>query len=98
MILSSRRRFLATTAALTGTLLLPGQGSAQNPSRTRLILLGTGGGPRPRKASSAASQVILIDNVAYVIDCGDGVAAACLRERPAGQSEQHLSYASALRP
>ncbi|HSL22022.1 MAG TPA: MBL fold metallo-hydrolase [Vicinamibacterales bacterium] len=42
--------------------------------RTRLILLGTGGGPRPRKNSSASAQVIIIDDSAYVIDCGDGVA------------------------
>jgi ribonuclease BN (tRNA processing enzyme) len=40
----------------------------------RLILLGTGGGPRPRKASSASAQVIVSGGVAYVIDCGDGVA------------------------
>ena len=40
----------------------------------RLILLGTGGGPRPRKASSGASQVIIVNGVAYVVDCGDGVA------------------------
>jgi len=73
MIPSSRRQFVAAAAALTGDLLFPRDAGAQ-PSRTRLILLGTGGGPRPRKASSAASQVILIDNVAYVIDCGDGVA------------------------
>ncbi len=43
-------------------------------ARTRLILLGTGGGPRPRRASSASAQVIVTNNVAYVIDCGDGVA------------------------
>jgi ribonuclease BN (tRNA processing enzyme) len=42
--------------------------------RTRLILLGTGGGPRPRTASSAPAQVIVSNDVAYVIDCGDGVA------------------------
>ncbi len=42
--------------------------------RTRLILLGTGGGPRPRKASSASAQVIIRNNVAYVVDCGNGVA------------------------
>jgi ribonuclease BN (tRNA processing enzyme) len=41
---------------------------------TKLILLGTGGGPRPRKTSSASAQVILINGAAYVIDCGDGVA------------------------
>ena len=40
----------------------------------RLILLGTGGGPRPRKANSAPAQVIVANDTAYVIDCGDGVA------------------------
>ena len=42
--------------------------------RTRLILLGTGGGPRPRTNRSAAAQVIVANGVAYVVDCGDGVA------------------------
>jgi ribonuclease BN (tRNA processing enzyme) len=40
----------------------------------RLILLGTGGGPRPRKNSFPSSQVILVKDRAYVIDCGNGVA------------------------
>jgi ribonuclease BN (tRNA processing enzyme) len=40
----------------------------------RLILLGTGGGPRPRKNSFPSSQVILVNNQAYVVDCGNGVA------------------------
>jgi ribonuclease BN (tRNA processing enzyme) len=43
-------------------------------TRTRLILLGTGGGPRPRKNSFPSSQVILVNDAAYVVDCGDGVA------------------------
>jgi ribonuclease BN (tRNA processing enzyme) len=46
---------------------------AQN-TRTRLILLGTGGGPRPRVTSSASAQVIVYNDIAYVIDCGNGVA------------------------
>lgn len=40
----------------------------------RLILLGVGGGPRPRKASSAPAQVIVVNDAAYVVDCGNGVA------------------------
>jgi len=40
----------------------------------RLILLGTGGGPRPRTASSAPAQVIVANDAAYIIDCGNGVA------------------------
>jgi ribonuclease BN (tRNA processing enzyme) len=42
--------------------------------KTRLILLGTGGGPRPRKVSSGSAQVIVSNGAAYVVDCGDGVA------------------------
>ncbi|HEX7215256.1 MAG TPA: MBL fold metallo-hydrolase [Methylomirabilota bacterium] len=41
---------------------------------TRLILLGTGGGPRPRTTSSASAQVVVANDTAYVIDCGNGVA------------------------
>jgi len=41
---------------------------------TRLILLGTAGGPRPRKTRSAPAQVLVINGAAYVVDCGDGVA------------------------
>lgn len=65
----SRRSFLIRAATLAATAQV---GNGQR--RTRLILLGTGGGPRPRKANSAAAQVIVSNNVAYVIDCGDGVA------------------------
>lgn len=42
--------------------------------KTRLILLGTGGGPRPRKNSAAPAQVVIANDSAYVIDCGNGVA------------------------
>jgi ribonuclease BN (tRNA processing enzyme) len=66
-----RRAFLASALALAA---IPAGLAAAQPSRTRLILLGTGGGPRPRKVSSAAAQVIVAGNAAYVIDCGDGVA------------------------
>lgn len=59
--------------AIAGAVLCPWIANAQAP-KTRLILLGTGGGPRPRKANSASAQVILVNDVAYVIDCGDGVA------------------------
>jgi ribonuclease BN (tRNA processing enzyme) len=64
-----RREFLRTGgAAVAGAFL-------QVPaSRTRLVLLGTGGGPRPKKDRAASSQAIAIDDHVYVVDCGDGVA------------------------
>ena len=48
--------------------------AAAQSSVTRLVLLGTAGGPRPQKARAASAQVIVSNNVAYVVDCGDGVA------------------------
>ena len=68
-----RRAFLTGAAALAGTAWFPRRSSAQG-AKTRLILLGTGGGPRPRKVSSASAQVIVANDNAYVIDCGNGVA------------------------
>jgi ribonuclease BN (tRNA processing enzyme) len=68
-----RRAFLSLAAALAGQACLMSRTVAQRP-KTRLILLGTGGGPRPRRASSAAAQVIVANGAAYVIDCGNGVA------------------------
>ena len=66
----SRRRFVAVLA-----MVARAAGSIVGQSRrTRLVLLGTGGGPRPRTTSSASAQVIVSKGVAYVIDCGDGVA------------------------
>lgn len=70
MTLLDRRAFLASViAAAVHPRAIGAQGAA-----TKLNLLGTGGGPRPRRASSASAQVIVSRNVAYVIDCGDGVA------------------------
>jgi ribonuclease BN (tRNA processing enzyme) len=67
----SRRTFLSAIAAAGSARYL--RAGAQ-PAATRLILLGTGGGPRPQKARTASAQVIVSNDVAYVIDCGDGVA------------------------
>lgn len=68
----TRREFLAS--GLGTAVVLRGRTAAAQSNRTRLILLGTGGGPRPRTASSASAQVIVSNGVAYVVDCGDGVA------------------------
>ena len=69
----NRRQFVAASA---GMLVVPWPAlrGRQQQRKTRLILLGTGGGPRARKDHIASSQVILVDDTAYVVDCGDGVA------------------------
>jgi ribonuclease BN (tRNA processing enzyme) len=68
-----RRTFIATSAVLAGARRLP-TGGGRRDARTRLILLGTAGGPRPRMTRSAPAQVVVVNNAAYVVDCGDGVA------------------------
>lgn len=57
--------------AAAGMLALEGRGEAR---RTRLVLLGTAGGPSPKKNRAAPSQVILSRDSAFVVDCGNGVA------------------------
>jgi len=68
-----RREVLTAVAGILGALVSPRRALTQG-TKTRLILLGTGGGPRPRTASSASAQVILVNDEAYVVDCGNGVA------------------------
>lgn len=68
-----RRALLAAALGVCASAFRPLSVAAQA-KKTRLILLGTGGGPRPRKAVSAPAQVIVADGTPYVIDCGNGVA------------------------
>ncbi len=67
-----RRTFVTGLGAAAISLVTGAQASPRD--RTRLILLGTGGGPRPRRVSSASSQVVICNGKAHVVDCGDGVA------------------------
>jgi ribonuclease BN (tRNA processing enzyme) len=85
----ARRAFLNATLAATAAAFWPRPSAAQ-PSKTRLIFLGTGGGPRPRKAVSAPAQVILANNVPYVVDCGDGVARQLVSAGVALPSLRHV--------
>jgi len=73
----NRREFLGTAAASLGAprLLIPPRRGA---AKSRLILLGTAGGPRPW-TRSAPAQAIVVDDTAYVVDCGDGVARQLVR-------------------
>jgi ribonuclease BN (tRNA processing enzyme) len=57
----------------SAVLPLGGARAAEHP-KTRLILLGTAGGPRPRKNRSGSAQAIVAGGQIYVIDCGYGVA------------------------
>jgi ribonuclease BN (tRNA processing enzyme) len=73
----SRRRVLAGVAATLSTglgsaFLSPASAETAKP-RTGAILLGTAGGPLPKPSRYQTSQVVIIDDHPYLIDCGDGV-------------------------
>lgn len=72
---TSRRRLLqATGLALATGALMPWRLRADPTHRSRLILLGTAGGPTPKADRAAPASAIVVDGVIYVIDCGNGVA------------------------
>src|SRR2546426_3775751 len=84
MISPSRRKFLSGAAALAATALAPLRAArAQGASKkTRLVLLGTGGGPRVIPNGRAKSATLIVANgVPYVIDCGSGVSRQLDRAR-----------------
>ena len=73
----SRRRFVVGSAVVVAALAsgraARGQGSGVK-ARTRLIILASGGGPRPRKNRGSTAHAVIVDGVLYVVDCGNGVA------------------------
>ena len=73
----SRRRFLTGSALALTALAVAGRVGAQGSAvttRTRVIILASGGGPRPRKDRGATAHAVIVDGVLYVVDCGNGVA------------------------
>ena len=69
----TRRQFLVSTASAASLVALTQFGFAEEEKRTRVVLLGTKGGPRVGEAGrSNPSTLILINDVPYVVDCGYG--------------------------
>jgi ribonuclease BN (tRNA processing enzyme) len=74
MMQHSRRQFLTGSASFALSYgLITRLGISQEKKGTRVILLGTKGGPRVGESGrSNASTLVLINNVPYIIDCGYG--------------------------
>lgn len=74
----ARRKFLAGAGASVAAAALSPLSAARaqgTPKRTRVILLGTGGGPRiVAPGRSKPANLLVINDVPYVVDCGEGVA------------------------
>lgn len=74
-----RRDFLRGAGALGASIALGPSWAADGAEATdkpksRLILLGTAGGPTPKPNRAAPAQVIVVNGASYVVDCGNGVA------------------------
>src|SRR5258708_36911301 len=95
MISSFRRNFLSGAAALAATAALaPLRAQVPAKPKTRLVLLGTGGGPRivaPGRSKSA--NLIVVNGVPHGGDCGEGGAHQPGRPGGAAHTPRH-----ALRP
>jgi ribonuclease BN (tRNA processing enzyme) len=65
-----RRQFLEGAVAAVPLLARPRARRAA----TRLILLGTAGGPTPKPNRAAPAQAVVVGDAVYVVDCGNGVA------------------------
>lgn len=66
----TRRSFMSMSAMAAGGLWI----DPRVQPRTRLVLLGTAGGPLPKVARAAPAQAIVAGDRVYLVDCGDGVA------------------------
>jgi ribonuclease BN (tRNA processing enzyme) len=72
-----RRQFLhlaAGAAVLSALSFMVQTGPVLAQAGTRLITLGTSGGPAPRARRAQSSNLLTVNGTHYVIDAGDGVA------------------------
>ena len=74
----TRRNVMAGGAALLAAPL-GAQTASRPPRRSRLILLGTKGGPTPSPFRAPASNLLVVDGEPFVVDCPDGVAGRLVR-------------------
>src|SRR5215210_7033457 len=90
-MLHNRRQFLVGSAsAALACGLFGSEVFSQERKKTRLILLGTKGGPRVGEAGrSNPATLILINDVPYLVDCGYGVTRQLLL---AGVAVNRLRY------
>ena len=65
----NRREFVVAAASFA---VFSGSVFSQQKKQTRIILLGTKGGPRVADGRSNAATLLLINDVPYVVDCGYG--------------------------
>lgn len=63
---------MSTTASIVSMSGVLAQDTPKKP-RTRIIFLGTKGGPRVGNGASNPANAVIVNGVPYVVDCGNGV-------------------------
>jgi hypothetical protein len=69
--------WLLAACVISGLVVPAKQSSAQSPAPkagTRLITLGTAGGPVPRAKRAQSSNLLIVNGMPYLVDAGDGTA------------------------
>ncbi len=94
---------LCVSGVATNAAAAPEQVNANYVANTRLVLLGTNGGPVMRGDRAQPSNLLIIDGHAIMIDAGDGAAAQALKagvEVPAIEmvflTHMHLDHTAGL--
>jgi ribonuclease BN (tRNA processing enzyme) len=75
----NRRAVIGAAIALPALAAIGQAAKAAEPAQTKLIILGTGGGPSVGRTRYMTSSVILHGGAAHVIDCGYGVTEQLVR-------------------
>ena len=73
MTLNRRETLKISAGALLAPALVPSLAAGQS-ARTKIVLLGTSGGPPLQVMRAAPSNAIVAGGALYVVDCGNGVA------------------------
>lgn len=74
-VLRTRRLPAALVLLLAGfaSQYLPAQTAAVPDSKTRLVLLGTAGGPSAKPARAQPANAVIVNEDIYIVDAGDGI-------------------------
>src|SRR5258708_30058715 len=75
----NRRHMLGWMAGTFLSTLLGTSSQAASSGGTRVVLLGTAGGPSPKVSRAAPAGMIVAGGALYVVDCGNGVARQIVR-------------------
>ena len=75
----NRRHMIGTMAGTFLSTFLRVSSQAASSGGTRVVLLGTAGGPSPKVSRAAPASMIVAGGALYVVDCGNGVARQIVR-------------------